>query len=84
MQDGVWVLVYPLILFGHICTLIDFMADVKPIFSIFYFITLTNVFIKVTLADLITTSAIKSIKVHICPNKIKGYTNTHTPSCIGN
>ena len=20
----------------------------------------------------------------ICPNKIKGHTNTHTPSCVGN
>ena len=48
-------LVYPLILFGHIHTLIDFMADVKPIFPIVYFITLTDVFIKVTVADLIAT-----------------------------
>ena len=48
-------MVYPLVLFGHICTLIDFMADVKPIFPIFYFVTLTDVFIKVSVADLIAT-----------------------------
>ena len=44
-----------LILFGHICTSFDFMADVKPFFSIFYFMTLTDVFIKVTVADFIAT-----------------------------
>ena len=30
------------------------------------------------------TSAIKLIKIDIYTNKIKGYTNTHTPSCVGN
>ena len=31
-QDGVWVLVCPLILFRHITILNDFLADVKPFF----------------------------------------------------
>ena len=29
-------------------------------------------------------SAIKSFKMVMCPNKIKGHTNTQTPSCVGN
>ena len=29
------------------------------------------------------TSAIKSININICPIKIQGQTNTHTPSCVG-
>ena len=45
----------PIDLFGHICTSIDFMADIKPIFPIIYFITLTDVFVKLTVADLIAT-----------------------------
>ena len=48
-------LVYPLILFGHIYTLIDFMADIKPYFLLFIFITLTDVLVKLTVADLIAT-----------------------------
>ena len=38
-------LVYPLILFGHICTLIDFMADVKPLFSYVLFYNLDRCFL---------------------------------------
>ena len=55
-----------MILFGHICTLIDFMADVKPIFPIFYFITLTDVFIKVSVADLIATFLADVMPLCLC------------------
>ena len=42
------------------------MADVKPIFPIFYFITLTDVFVKVTVADLIATFLADVIPHVIC------------------
>ena len=48
-------LVYPLILFGHITILNDFMADIKPIFLLFVYIALTDVVVKITVAHLIAT-----------------------------
>ena len=44
-----------MILFGHITILNDFMADIKPIFLLFIYIALTDVVIKITVADPIAT-----------------------------
>ena len=48
-------LVCPLILFGPITILNNFMADVKPIFLLFVYIALTDVTVKITVADLMAT-----------------------------
>ena len=52
-QDGVWVLVCPLILVGHMIILIDLMAGVKPLFVIFFHITLADVTARMTVAYLV-------------------------------
>ena len=59
-------LVCPLILFGHITILNDFMADIKPIFLLFIYIALTDVIVKITVADLIATFVADVIAIILC------------------
>ena len=47
------------------------------------YIAMVDVIAKLTVAKIGLTSAIKLIKITIYPIKIKGHTNTHTPSCVG-